>query len=305
MSKVFAETSTPPVAGKAVCCVIGPVGDPGTPVRLRADLVFERIFSPAADHCGFSAWRADRSVLPGRIPDEVLHHLYDDPVVIADLTGNNGSVAYELAVRDFYGKPTVAVIDEGQRIPFYQSQVRVIRISHLTEEAIERSVASVSASIGDAVRAAVVADSPFAEAVRLRDTRLSGAEAKGVYLYCVDLDLHRQIRDFLAGHGVAIVARDERQGRLGGTPALMREICCQAAAAVVVMRRDARGQPLSDTDYVLGAAQAAFGMDRVIAMLEVGAGWQGHLAGYWHGFRRDPLDLSSLRLRLLEMGLVK
>ncbi len=304
MSRVFSETSAPSNAGKAVCCIIAPVGDPGTPVRQRADAVFEQIFSPAADRCGYSAWRADRSALPGRIPDEVLRHLYDDPIVIADLTGNNGSVAYELAIRDFYRKPTVVVVDEGQGIPFYQSQVRVISISHLTGEATKRSVAALSESIGEAVHAAVVADSPFAEAVRLCDTRLSGAEAKGVYLYCVDRDLHRQMLDFLTDLGVTVVTKDERQRRLG-TPALMRDLRPLAAATVVVMHHDVEGRPLPDTDYVLGAAQAAFGMDRVIAMLEEGTGWSGHLAGGWYGFRRDPLDLSSLRLRLLEMGLAK
>lgn len=276
----------------------------GTPVRRRADAVFERIFSPAATQCGFSAWRADRSALPGRIPDEVLRHLYDDPIVIADLTENNGSVAYRLAIRDFYRKPTVAVIDGKGSIPFYQSQVRVIRIGYLNEEEVRCSIAAVSASIREAVSAAVVLDSPFTEAVRLRDTRLSGTEAKGVYLYCVDLDLSRQIQDFVSSLGLTTVTRSERQRRLG-TPALMRDMCSQAAAAVIVMHRDAACLQLHDTVYVLGAAQAAFGMDRTIAMVEEGGGWLGYLAGHFCDFRRNPPDLNSLRLRLLELGLVK
>jgi hypothetical protein len=234
----------------------------------------------------------------------VLRHLYDDPIVIVDLTGNNGSVAYELAIRDFYCKPTVIVIDGEQSIPFYQSQVRVIRIGHLTEEAVKRSVAAVSASIDEAVSVTVTVDSPFAEAVRLRDTRLSGREARGVYLYCIDLDLGSQIRDYLASLGVTTLTRDERQRRLS-TPALMRDLRPQAAAAIVVMHRDVGGLHVHDTVYQLGAAQAAFGMDRTIAMVEEGGGWLGYLAGHWHGFRRNPIDLSSLRLRLLELGIME
>ena len=74
---------------KQSCFVISPIGNEGSDVRRRADQVLRHVIGPAVASCGYEAIRADQIAEPGLITTQVIQHIIDDPLVIADLTGSN------------------------------------------------------------------------------------------------------------------------------------------------------------------------------------------------------------------------
>jgi hypothetical protein len=90
------------------CFVIGPIGDPGTTIRTEADDFMKYIVTacPALKEHGYDKpIRADQLNDPGRITSQVIKLLMEAELVIADLTGNNANVYYELSFRHALGKP--------------------------------------------------------------------------------------------------------------------------------------------------------------------------------------------------------
>jgi hypothetical protein len=110
MGPMCAQQVTQPTS-KKTCFVIAPIGDRDDSVRTRSDQVFKYIIAPAATECGYEALRADQIPKPGIITSQVIQHLIDDPLVIADLTGPNANVFYELAVRHAFRKPVVQIVE--------------------------------------------------------------------------------------------------------------------------------------------------------------------------------------------------
>lgn len=111
------------------CFVISPIGEPESEVRKRADMVFNHIIQPAVEQQGYQAVRADNISEPGNITSQVIEYVVESDLVIADLTGSNPNVFYELAIRHAYRKPLIQMIEEGQTIPFDVASDRAIFFS--------------------------------------------------------------------------------------------------------------------------------------------------------------------------------
>ncbi len=114
------------------CFVIGPIGDKdaeqGSEPREtyeQAIEVLEEVIGPACRAFGLDPLRADEIADPGEIPEQIFKHLRDDDVVIADLTGANANVMYELGLRHTTGKLTIQ-LGERERLPFDVSAIRTI-----------------------------------------------------------------------------------------------------------------------------------------------------------------------------------
>jgi hypothetical protein len=115
---------------KKICFAVTPIGDEGSEIRLRSDQVLMHIIEPVMGDLGYETVRADRSSQPGMITNQVIEHLIDDELVVADLTGSNPNVFYELAIRHATRKPIVTIIEAGERIPFDVNQSRTIHVNH-------------------------------------------------------------------------------------------------------------------------------------------------------------------------------
>lgn len=119
----------------ARCFVIGPIGDKfaplGSPGRDRyeeAIEVFEKVILPACNELSLEAIRADQIAISGEITEQVFRHLYEDEVVVADVSGGNPNVMYELGLRHTRDLLTVQLGEYGQ-LPFDITAVRTIRFS--------------------------------------------------------------------------------------------------------------------------------------------------------------------------------
>jgi hypothetical protein len=111
---------------RRTCFVISPVGDPGSPVRKRADQVFKHIIEPVTLALHYRAKRADLMKRPGLITSKVLTAVVDSDLVVADLTGHDAAVFYELAIRHAAQRPVVQLIDAAQELPFDTANMRTI-----------------------------------------------------------------------------------------------------------------------------------------------------------------------------------
>ncbi|MER5353117.1 hypothetical protein ABT093_22635 [Kitasatospora sp. NPDC002551] len=114
------------------CFVIGPIGDGladhDTPARQSYDQAmetFEEIIQPACESLGIEPVRADQITQSGEISEQIFRHLLEAEVVIADLTGANPNVTYELALRHLTGRAVIHISEHGQ-LPFDIAAVRTI-----------------------------------------------------------------------------------------------------------------------------------------------------------------------------------
>jgi len=122
---------------KKTCFVISPIGDDGSDIRKRADQILKHVLKPAADSCGFNAIRADDISEPGIITSQVIQHIIDDPLVVADLTGMNPNVFYELAIRHAIRKPLIQIIQKDEKLPFDVAGMRTISVDHTDLDSVE------------------------------------------------------------------------------------------------------------------------------------------------------------------------
>jgi hypothetical protein len=99
--------------------VIGPIGEEGSEKRKLSDDILKYMIEPAAEKCGFKeVLRADLLAVPGEITRQIIEHLIEDDLVIADLREHNPNVFYELGVRHSTGKPCIQIADKAGRLPF-------------------------------------------------------------------------------------------------------------------------------------------------------------------------------------------
>jgi hypothetical protein len=102
---------------KLFCFIISPIGNPESEERNRADGILDEIIRPALEP-QYRVERADHDKSPGIVTEAIIGKLIDADLVVADLTGHNPNVFYELAIRHATGMPIVQVIESGNNLPF-------------------------------------------------------------------------------------------------------------------------------------------------------------------------------------------
>lgn len=154
---------------KKKCFVISPIGEDGSDTRKRADQVLKHVIKPAAEECGFDAIRADDIAEPGLITSQVIQRILDDPLVIADLTGMNPNVFYELAIRHSIRKPLVQIIQKGDKIPFDVAGMRTVSVDHKDLDSADEARAEIAKQINSvADKKPEEIDSPISVSVKLQ-----------------------------------------------------------------------------------------------------------------------------------------
>jgi hypothetical protein len=112
------------------CFVVGPIGSADSPVRIHADWLLEEIISPVMqEYPEFIVHRADKLSQPGLIDTQVITHLLNDDLIIADITTLNPNAFYEIGIRHMVQKPIIHMHKAGEKIPFDISAYRSIEFS--------------------------------------------------------------------------------------------------------------------------------------------------------------------------------
>ncbi len=108
------------------CFVVSPIGEEGSPVRSTADKLLKYVISPVCSACGFEAIRVDKINDANAITQTVIEMLDSAELMIADLTGHNPNVFYEMGYRKCTNKPMILLKAKGENIPFDVNTIRTI-----------------------------------------------------------------------------------------------------------------------------------------------------------------------------------
>ncbi|MGB3346635.1 MAG: hypothetical protein WBA71_05250 [Candidatus Humimicrobiia bacterium] len=182
---------------KKKCFVISPIGEKGSETRNRSDKVLEHIIKPIAEECGYESTRADEISEPGIITSQIIQHLIDDDLVIADLTERNANVYYELAIRHVVRKPIVQIVKEGESIPFDVAGTRTIHFDYQDldsvsdcKNALKKQIISVEKDPGEV-------DTPISVAIDLKFLRKSKnpLEKSSTEIISMLQDIHSIVTD--------------------------------------------------------------------------------------------------------------
>lgn len=100
------------------CFIVCPIGDPDTVTRKRSDSLLEYVLKPVCKACDFHAIRIDEVHAADSITQNIIEHLTNCDLVIADLTEQNPNAFFELGYRTAIKKPVIQIRAKGEPIPF-------------------------------------------------------------------------------------------------------------------------------------------------------------------------------------------
>lgn len=108
------------------CFVICPLDKSGSLIRQRSDALLKRVIEPVLASLDYEVTRADLLHDEPTILASISKHIFDDDLVIADLSDCNPNVFYELGKRHAWGGATIHLTNDLNKLPFDISHHRTI-----------------------------------------------------------------------------------------------------------------------------------------------------------------------------------
>jgi hypothetical protein len=108
-----------PITDENICFTIMPFGG-------WFDGYYNHIYKPAIEKSGFKPKRADDLSRPGTIINDIWQYTQNAKIILADLTGRNPNVFYELGLAHSLAKPAVLIAESIEDVPFDLRALRVI-----------------------------------------------------------------------------------------------------------------------------------------------------------------------------------
>lgn len=102
---------------KKTCFVVTPIGDENTAIRRHIDGIIDQSIIPALMD-EFEIKVAHREYEIGSINNRVIQSVCNSDLVVANLTGLNPNVMFEIAIRYSFGKPAIVIAEKGTKLPF-------------------------------------------------------------------------------------------------------------------------------------------------------------------------------------------
>lgn len=103
---------------KDKCFIVTPIGKDNSDERRFAEGITEAVLIPVLNEYKMEVVVAHKISQAGSINDQIIKHIYEDKLVIANLTGLNPNVMYELGVRYTMRKHTILICEKGTILPF-------------------------------------------------------------------------------------------------------------------------------------------------------------------------------------------
>lgn len=141
------------------CFIVTPIGNDQSATRRAADGLIKAVLRPTLKEMGFEAHVAHEISLSGSISNQVIKHLLEDDLVIANLTELNPNVMYELAVRHCTGLPIVVITETSTKLPFDVLGERTIFFSNDMHGVVDLAPA-LRAAITSAMAPGALPDNP-------------------------------------------------------------------------------------------------------------------------------------------------
>lgn len=105
--------------GRQTCFVITPFSPP-------FDSNYENILKPTIARCGLTPIRGDEIFTTGAIMEDVWRNIATCRLLVAELSGKNPNVYYELGIAHTLDKPVILLVQKGEELPFDVSAIRAI-----------------------------------------------------------------------------------------------------------------------------------------------------------------------------------
>lgn len=103
---------------KRKCFIITPIGNETDPIRRHIDGLINECIIPAIGE-KYECIASHQMNDPGSISNSIINEIFESDIVIANITGFNPNVMYELAFRHSINKPVIIIkLDDGEPIPF-------------------------------------------------------------------------------------------------------------------------------------------------------------------------------------------
>lgn len=109
----------PETKGGDTCFTIMPFGG-------WFDEYYESIYCPAIEAAGLKPCRADDLYRPSTIVTDIWSYTQSSKLVLADLSGKNPNVFYELGLAHALAKPAILVTEAIDDVPFDLRALRVL-----------------------------------------------------------------------------------------------------------------------------------------------------------------------------------
>jgi hypothetical protein len=108
--------------------------------------VWDQLLVPLEKDLNLKLVRADRQLAAHGVVDQVFHDIASSDLVVADLTGNNPNVYYEIGLAHALGAETLLLLRINENIPFNVRHLQIIscdptNLSQARED-IQRAIVS-------------------------------------------------------------------------------------------------------------------------------------------------------------------
>ena len=88
------------------------------PFRPSFDRLYKEKMKPTVEACGFKCLRSDDLFSPTPILEDIWIHICRSKIIVADVTGRNPNVFYEIGIAHTVGKPVIIITQDRADIPF-------------------------------------------------------------------------------------------------------------------------------------------------------------------------------------------
>lgn len=229
-------------AAKDVCFVIMPFGG-------WLDDYYRDIYAPAIKSAGLDPHRADDLFRPSTIVNDIWAYTKRARVILADLSGKNANVFYELGLAHALAKPAILVAESMDDVPFDLRALRVLVYDKNAPDWGAGLEAKVKSSIDEVLKSPAEAVLPA-----FLDTRGSGPKPTLTPQEKEMLELRQQVE----------ILREEMQRR----PRSERNIISEPEARIRVEEYVRGGMPIEMIVERLGGlgAPAEWVRNRVTAL---------------------------------------
>ena len=130
------------------CFVVSPIGETDSDIRSNADKLFKYIISPVCESCGFEPVRVDQINDSDSITQTIIDKLLSSELVIADISGHNPNVFFEMGYRKCTDKPIIHLKKKGETIPFDVNTVRTFEYDLTDLDNVEETKKRLEQTIG-------------------------------------------------------------------------------------------------------------------------------------------------------------
>lgn len=225
------------------CFVISPTDNGNSRTRDRADAVFHNIVEAAAAVSGLRCIRSDRISPSGVITTQVIDHVINDRIVLADLSDRDTTAFYGLALRHAFHKPVVELLAFGENLPFSVPGLRTVRYELSSAESIQAAREATQQHIAAAMSPALDIDSPVTRSAKIEEpSRSSPPQVQAMFRTILDklTDLDKNVVE-LTSSGLLCRPEDLRE--------LIR-------SAVTVQNEDIQGKFGDQCDLLISVKEA-------------------------------------------------